>query len=101
MPANGCVSPHHNWPNANARLMLARPRPVDVFSVLRNSPIDWRAPIVTANVPPAARSTSQNAVERAALRMPPCIPSVTGGRRRGLEQLEALLEQTVEIDHLR
>ena len=38
-PANGWVSPHQSWPNANARLMLATPRPVDVLSGLRNSPI--------------------------------------------------------------
>ena len=57
MPANGCVRPHHNWPNANATLMLARPRPVAVFIVFRNRPIDWRTPIVTAKVPAAASST--------------------------------------------
>ena len=28
MPATGCVRPHHSWPTPNARLMLARPRPV-------------------------------------------------------------------------
>ena len=40
MPAKGWVSPHHNWPKANARLMLARPRPVEVLMVPRKSPID-------------------------------------------------------------
>ena len=35
MPANGWVSPHHNCPKANARLMLARPRPVWVLIVPR------------------------------------------------------------------
>ena len=29
MPANGCVSPHHSWPNAKARLMLADAEPCD------------------------------------------------------------------------
>ena len=28
MPASGWVRPHHSWPTPNARLMLARPRPV-------------------------------------------------------------------------
>src|SRR6185369_2917675 len=55
MPASGCVSPHHSWPTPKARLMLARPSPVVVLMTLRNSPIDWRAPIVTAKMPPAAR----------------------------------------------
>jgi hypothetical protein len=40
MPASGCVNPHQSWPNAKARLMLARPRPVAVFSELMNRPID-------------------------------------------------------------
>jgi hypothetical protein len=50
-PANGWVRPHHNWPKANARLMLARPSPVAVFRGLRNSAIDWRTPMVSAKVP--------------------------------------------------
>src|SRR6185369_14144067 len=61
MPASGCVSPHHSWPTPNARLMLARPRPVVVLMTLRNSPIDWRAPIVTAKMPPAASRTRPKA----------------------------------------
>ena len=61
-PANGCVSPHHNCPNAKARLMLARPRPVAVFSGDRNSPMVWRVPMVSAKVPAAASSTSHKAV---------------------------------------
>src|SRR5580765_3286849 len=48
MPASGCVSPHHSWPT---------PKPVVVLMTLRNSPIDWRAPIVTAKMPPAASRT--------------------------------------------
>ncbi len=40
MPANGCVRPHHSCPNAKARLMPPSPRPVCVFKVLRNNPID-------------------------------------------------------------
>jgi len=60
-PANGCVRPHHNCPNANARLMLPIPRPVALFNGLRKSPIVWRVPIVMANAPPAASRTSQAA----------------------------------------
>src|SRR5436190_8210286 len=61
MPASGCVKPHHSWPTPNARLMLARPRPVLVLMTLRNRPIDWRAPIVTAKMPPAASRTRPRA----------------------------------------
>ena len=68
MPAIGCVRPHHSWPTPNARLMLARPRPVVVLMTLRNRPIDWRAPIVTAKTPPAASRTR---------------PKATGARERG------------------
>src|SRR3954470_2679059 len=63
-PAKGCVRPHHNCPKAKARLMLPRPRPVDVFIDERNSPMLWRVPIVSAKVPAAASSTSQNATRR-------------------------------------
>ena len=45
--------------------MLARPRPVVELMTLRNRPIDWRAPIVTAKTPPAASRTSQNGDRRA------------------------------------
>src|SRR5687768_9107588 len=60
MPASGCVKPHHNWPNANARLTAARPRPVWVLMLPTNRPIDWRAPIVSAKVPAAASNTSSS-----------------------------------------
>jgi len=60
-PAKGCVSPHHSWPNANARLMLPMPSPVEVLSALKNSPIVCRVPMVMANVPAAASSTSHSA----------------------------------------
>ena len=58
-PANGWVRPQNSWPKANARLMLPSPSPVAVLSGPRNSPIDWRVPIVSAKVPAAASSTSQ------------------------------------------
>ena len=35
MPAKGWVRPHHSWPTPNARLMLARPRPVAVLMTLQ------------------------------------------------------------------
>ena len=57
-PAKGCVSPHHSWPKAKARLICPRPRPVAVFSEPRNRPIVWRVPMVSANTPAAASSTS-------------------------------------------
>ena len=60
-PANGCVSPHHNCPNAKARLMLARPRPVAVLSGDRNRLMVCRVPMVSANVPAAASITSHRA----------------------------------------
>src|SRR6476659_11084003 len=64
MPAAGWVSPHQSWPTPNARLMLARPRPVVELMTLRKRPIDCLAPIVTAKTPPAASRTSQNATRR-------------------------------------
>ena len=60
-PANGCVSPHHNCPNAKARLIPPTPKPVAVFSELRNKPMVWRTPMVRAKVPAAANSTNQTA----------------------------------------
>src|SRR6187200_3108121 len=74
MPASGCVNPHHSWPTPKARLMLARPRPVVELMTLRKSPIDWRAPIVTAKMPPAASRTR---------------PKATGARGRAAAGIES------------
>ena len=63
-PAKGCVRPQKIWPKAKARLMDAKPRPVEVLSELRNSPMVWRVPMVRPNVPAAASSTSQTATCR-------------------------------------
>ena len=78
-PANGCVSPHHNWPNANARLMLPRPRPVEVLRALRNRPMLWRVPMVSANVPAAASNTSQTAACPGALPAPRVLSIAVSG----------------------
>ena len=59
-PANGCVSPHHSWPKAKARLMLPMPSPVDGVQRPRNRPMVWRVPMVSAKVPAAASSTSHS-----------------------------------------
>ena len=42
--------------------MLPTPNPVDVFIGLRNRPIVWRVPMVSAKVPAVASSTSQTAL---------------------------------------
>src|SRR5687767_3099092 len=42
----GCEAPQTNCPIAIAKLIVAMPRPVVVFSGETNSPIDCRAPIV-------------------------------------------------------
>src|SRR3989344_446870 len=60
-PANGCVSPHHSWPNAKARLMLPMPNAVEVLSADRNRPMVRRVPMVSAKAPAAASSTSHSA----------------------------------------
>src|SRR5947209_9962212 len=99
MPASGCVSPHHSWPTPNARLMLARPSPVVVLMTLRNSPIDWRAPIVTAKMPPAASRTRPKATgarARAATGIDSGIAVLQFGFRQGGE---AVVEQRVQLGH--
>ena len=99
IPASGCVRPHHSWPKAKARLMLAMPSPVWVLSAPRKRPIDWRAPIVSAKVPAAASSTSQRAGatrdRRAAAAS--VIASLRGGCR--LEPLQAFVDQRVQPRH--
>src|SRR4051812_29728966 len=76
--------------------MLARPRPVVELIVLRKSPIDWRAPIVTANTPPAATSTSQNATRRV-VAAPPVAASAIGGLLGFVDRRQALVEQRMEL----
>src|SRR5678816_3137964 len=100
MPAAGCVSPHQSWPTPKARLMLARPRPVVELMTLRKRPIDWRAPIVTANTPPAASSTSQSATRRfaaPATSMESAIDSLLGL----VDRRQAFVEQGVQGDDAR
>ena len=81
----------------NARLMLARPRPVVVLMALRNRPIDWRAPIVTAKMPPAASRTRPNGDRRAARRRGVRVHSVIGGLLSvSVERGQAFVDQRVQ-----
>src|SRR4051812_48912351 len=95
MPATGCVRPHQSWPKANARLTLARPSPVDVLMLPTKTPIDWRAPIVSAKVPAAASSTSSSG-RIAASRVVSFIvgPFLVVGF---FEQPDGLVEQAVQL----
>src|SRR5690349_7047121 len=100
MPAAGCVSPHHSWPIPNARLMLARPSPVVELRTPRKSPIDWRAPIVTAKTPPAASSTSQSGTLAGAARGGTSARTASGiGRLLGFdgERRQAVVDQRVQL----
>ena len=54
-PATGWTAPQTNWPNANAKLMLAIPIPVVVLIGPTYSPMDWRVPMVTIKIPEAKR----------------------------------------------
>src|SRR3954465_3388017 len=96
MPAAGWGRPHQSWPTPKARLMLASPRPVGELMTLRKSPIDCRAPIVTANTPPAARSTSQNATWRL-FAPPPAAASAIRGLLRFVDRRQAFVEQRVQL----
>src|SRR4051794_37059578 len=77
--------------------MLARPSPVVVLMTLRKRPIDWRAPIVTANTPPAASRTRPKATgarERAAAGV---VDSGIGALRLGVGQGgETVVEKRVQ-----
>src|SRR6186713_2365922 len=97
MPASGCVSPHHSWPTPNARLMLARPRPVVVLMTLRNSPIDCRAPIVTANTPPAASRTRPKATGARTRAAAGIESGIAGLQIRFGQGGEAVVEQRVQL----
>ena len=70
-PAKGCVSPHHSWPKAKARLMLPTPSPVEVFSELRNRPMRL------------ARAHGQRKDAGARPAAPPTAPSGAMHRLRG------------------
>src|SRR6187401_2390327 len=99
MPAIGWVRPHQSWPTPKARLMLARPRPVVELMVLRKSPIDWRAPIVTAKMPPAASRTRPRATgarARAAAGIDSGIAHLQLGFGQGGE---AVVEQRMQLGH--
>src|SRR5467141_1750879 len=58
-PNTGCTAPQTNCPIASARLILAMPRPVAVFSGERYRPIDCRTPKVTIRIAAAAHISSQ------------------------------------------
>src|SRR5258706_14954738 len=98
MPASGCVRPHQSWPKANARLMLASPRPVAVFTLPRNRPIDWRAPMVSAKLPPAASSTRAIG-GRLRCGADPAVGSFIVGLRF-IEELQTVIENRVQCRHL-
>src|SRR3954469_13185114 len=55
----GCTAPQTNCPMAMARLMVAMPSPVEVFSGDRNSPCDCREPMVTMSSAAASRTMNQ------------------------------------------
>src|SRR5512143_1252666 len=92
MPATGCVRPQQIWATAKARLTPAKPSPVWVLMVPTNSPIDWRAPIVSAKVPAAATSTQPHAGGAAAGR----VSGFIVGLRCGVELAQAGVEQVVQ-----
>src|SRR5256885_10719206 len=58
-PNTGCTAPQTNCPIASARLILAMPRPVAVFSGERYRPIDCRTPKVTIRIAAAAHISGQ------------------------------------------
>src|SRR5690242_13022828 len=79
--------------------MLASPRPVVELRTPRKSPIDWRAPIVTAKTPPAASRTSQSGtLQRAARGEAAAATSGIGGLLAfGGERRQAVVDQGVQL----
>src|SRR5271155_308275 len=72
MPRNGCAAPQTSCPTAKAKLTDSTPRPVAAMMGSRNSPVDWRTPIVISRMVLATSSSTRRlrAGDGVALGMP-------------------------------